>query len=429
MSKGKVHVVSKQNNKDHSTVSYDLGSRKDQLPLGPNSVRVRTALISLTSNNLTYARLGDFLGWWSTFPLPRTLPAPFNDPQDYGIVPAWGFGHIISSNIANLQPGSLLWGFWPTSGAPFDLELKSSEPPGSWQETSEHRKHLMTLYNVYRPQSLSTADLESLPQEELDTLAFQANVGAVSVAGIALSQYVLGPDPIHPAGDGGWTAADADVSEAVVIALSAGDRTARTFIDAFLHERERSLKPLGLLAVTAGVSADLVAGAEYPSMTIGYAESSSEDMMAWVEGLKPRRVVIADFGARGNALQDLLAALEKRMPEIETMVIAIGGEAKIYSQEELERLVQNSQAMSKEAGWVRMNTSPLLDAAAAKLGAEKVHQHLGDVWERFVERGGLRGLGLVWGEGIEGEKGIEGRWEKLCTPGRVAGEECLVYEV
>lgn len=55
-----VHVVSKKDNQQHATftISTPLGK------LAESSVRIRTQLISLTSNNLSYARMGGLLRWY-----------------------------------------------------------------------------------------------------------------------------------------------------------------------------------------------------------------------------------------------------------------------------------------------------------------------------------------------------------------------------
>jgi hypothetical protein len=55
-----VHVISKTDNSQHVTVTLEnhgLGQLED------NSIRVKTSYISLTSNNLSYARGGALLGW------------------------------------------------------------------------------------------------------------------------------------------------------------------------------------------------------------------------------------------------------------------------------------------------------------------------------------------------------------------------------
>lgn len=60
----KIHVISKSNNADHATVSLEESSYPEPKELGPDCVRVRPVVISLTSNNLSYARLGDVLHWY-----------------------------------------------------------------------------------------------------------------------------------------------------------------------------------------------------------------------------------------------------------------------------------------------------------------------------------------------------------------------------
>jgi hypothetical protein len=55
-----VHVVSKLDNSQHS--SFDVQSIP-QAALPESSVRLRPLLISLSSNNLSYARMGELLRW------------------------------------------------------------------------------------------------------------------------------------------------------------------------------------------------------------------------------------------------------------------------------------------------------------------------------------------------------------------------------
>ena len=56
-----VHVVSKLDNNQHAT--FTLPEALAPTKLAASSVRVKTQLISLTSNNLSYAALGDALKW------------------------------------------------------------------------------------------------------------------------------------------------------------------------------------------------------------------------------------------------------------------------------------------------------------------------------------------------------------------------------
>lgn len=56
------HVVSKSNIRDHATFTVD-NDYLEHRQLSPNGVRVQPVVISLTSNNLSYARLGEMLHW------------------------------------------------------------------------------------------------------------------------------------------------------------------------------------------------------------------------------------------------------------------------------------------------------------------------------------------------------------------------------
>ena len=58
------HIVSKSDNRVHATFSVDKSTYPELKHLSPGSVRVQPVVISLTSNNLSYARLGEMLHWY-----------------------------------------------------------------------------------------------------------------------------------------------------------------------------------------------------------------------------------------------------------------------------------------------------------------------------------------------------------------------------
>ena len=71
-----VHVVSKVDNEQHATFTLQTPS-SPAVELSPSSIRVRTLLVSLTSNNLSYARGGHFLHWCVIPTLHRTCKRHF----------------------------------------------------------------------------------------------------------------------------------------------------------------------------------------------------------------------------------------------------------------------------------------------------------------------------------------------------------------
>lgn len=227
-----IHVVSKSNNTEHVTVSLSqaLG------PLPPSSIRVKPQIVSLTSNNLSYARGGHFLRWWDTYPIPSNSPAPYNDPSAWGIVPAWGYS-IVLEITTSLRPSTRLWGFWPTGNTPIDLTLTPGQLDSKWIETSPHRQVLMPLYNRY-----FVTD-----EQDKERMGWLSVFNGIWRAGYLLSEYVLNPlQPIHPLGVSAglpWTAKDADLSSALVIALGASTKTARSLTYNFA--RRSTNLPLG----------------------------------------------------------------------------------------------------------------------------------------------------------------------------------------
>ena len=65
-------------------------------PLGEGEALIRVDAFALTSNNLTYALMGDRLGYWELFP----ASAP------WGRIPAWGYGTVAQSNAADVAEGA-----------------------------------------------------------------------------------------------------------------------------------------------------------------------------------------------------------------------------------------------------------------------------------------------------------------------------------
>lgn len=63
-----IHVVSKTDNRQHTVVNIPL-SLNQTLPA--SSLRAQPILLGLTSNNLSYARGGDLLHWYSDAVLRR----------------------------------------------------------------------------------------------------------------------------------------------------------------------------------------------------------------------------------------------------------------------------------------------------------------------------------------------------------------------
>ncbi|KAF2174081.1 hypothetical protein M409DRAFT_16354 [Zasmidium cellare ATCC 36951] len=418
-----IHVVKKDNITEHATVpiSYSTPSLED------GSILIRSALVSLTANNLSYAHLGAVLNWWDAYTVPSSLPAPYSDDSQYGIVPVWGYAEILESKISGLTPGQILFGFWPSHDLPVALRLKSADDcPGHFIEITDSRQNLMNLYNRYilRPDITPSSVSASTPQT--DSLAWQS---IFLGAGRYISRYVFGSPPIHPGlGSLPWTAEDADMSQAVIVSLSASGKTARVFQDALVGEREDKDGPLGWIGVTAGNGKGLIPQTKrFETKIVGYEDITSETLMRWIEGLKPKRLIIIDFASRGTSLQTLMTTLQSTpsLGSLPLTIIGVGSESKPHKPSDVTATLQSRAKMPNR---VQMNMSGIRDRAIELLGAEKVFREGQKYWEGFMKRGGVEGMRLEWGSGIGGNEGIEGGWTRLCEQA-VPSDVGMVFRV
>ncbi|EKV04415.1 hypothetical protein Pdw03_5209 [Penicillium digitatum] len=438
-----VHVVSKLDNRQHASFDLDIPAQRER---SDSSVSIRTQLISLTSNNLTYARMGGLLRWWDAYPVSEDYPAPYNDPSAWGIVPAWGYATVEETTIPELPKGTLLYGFWPTTSTLTDLKLKRGSPEGHWIETSDHRQQLMPLYNRYTvaPTSNSISDLTTAlnplsdsAQNELDRLAW-TTLFIGGLAGFVLSEYVFSSDPnqppIHPLGNQAglqWTLSDGDLSSAVVVNLAASTKTARVF-SSYVSRKPNGSAPLGLLQVTSAVSrieeADRIFSTSVPSKVVGYGTVGSRESAEWLASWKPSKIVIMDFGGRGNSLHDTLSLIKNHaeLQSCKVVTVQVGSEQKVYSTEETIA----GRAAVAELGKVLFNTSGVQDTILESVGAEAYFATKSAQWEKWLDVRHLSepGMKIVFGSGVSGAGGVEGGWERLCH-GQVGAEEGLVYKV
>lgn len=106
-------------------------------PLAPGAARLKLDLFALTSNNVTYAAMGEgMLGYWDFFPA----------PQGYGKVPVWGFATVIDSNAPDIAVGARYYGYYPLAEM---LDVIPKKTATGFIDTAPHRAAKAVLYNVY----------------------------------------------------------------------------------------------------------------------------------------------------------------------------------------------------------------------------------------------------------------------------------------
>ncbi len=93
---------------------------------------------ALTANNITYAVVGDSIGYWKFFP----------STPGWGIVPVWGFATVVESQCGAIAVGEQIWGFLPMAShlvlTPDAVNL------GGFVDSTAHRRDLPEVYNRYQ---------------------------------------------------------------------------------------------------------------------------------------------------------------------------------------------------------------------------------------------------------------------------------------
>lgn len=116
-----------------------------QAPLAPGAARLKLDLFALTSNNVTYAAMGEgMLGYWDFFPA----------PEGFGKVPVWGFGTVTDSNAPDIAVGSRFYGYYPLAET---LDVMPRKTATGFVDTASHRAPKAALYNVYTDANVDPA--------------------------------------------------------------------------------------------------------------------------------------------------------------------------------------------------------------------------------------------------------------------------------
>jgi hypothetical protein len=426
-----VHIVSKPNHADQHLVEISPST----LPvLARSSIRVRSTIIGLTANNLSYARNGSIFHWWFAYPVQHNFPAPFNDLTQYGIVPAWGFATVLESSVPSIKPETLIFGLWPLSTLPVDLQLTPAKLPGHWWETSEHRQKMMPLYNRYMVDGRKPTFLADEQDPQTIDLGWEAATRVLWSCGHLLNCFVFpgnsGIKPVHPLVEQlPWSQEDADLSTTLLISLSASTKTGLSVADQFIHNRPSAVGPVGFLAVAS--KADKTAlgldGAPFPKKAVTYAQASEADTKTWVQSLmeteKLTRALIMDFGGRGESLKrihDMLTGLD-----LSVTTLAVGSEPKLYTPQQLAESRAEFERLKK----VQSNASGQRSSAMAQIGEDRYFKEMFEEWGKFRGRGGFPGMVLKWGDGMVGKDGIEGAWKRLCDGTASVGGENMVFRL
>ena len=166
--------------------------------LEPGEVRLSVERFGVTSNNVTYAYLGEAANYWDAFPA----------PAGWGRVPAWGFATVEASRHPDHAEGTRVFGLVPMSTR---LTVSPEPAHGGFSDSAPHRRRMIPFYRRYRvvgpgdaldgirtifrplfPTSLLLADVVSGKAAELDARVTVLVTSASSKTALGLAHALSG---------------------------------------------------------------------------------------------------------------------------------------------------------------------------------------------------------------------------------------------
>jgi hypothetical protein len=404
-----VHILDREDYSKHRLVTLP----SDTLPpLASSSLRFQSKILGLTTNNLTYAKLGFLMGWWDVYPLPPNTPEPYNDPSKYGRISAWGYAEILDSTVDGIPVGKLMFGYLPISTLPEDVRVEQTSLKDQIMVTSPHRQNVWKVYNRYQITS-PLAELEAT--KTADSLGWDALMQVLFSTAYNLSAYGFAWDEknlIHPSGNGEWTLEDAKLDNSTVICLSASGKTGASFAHQLRHNRPKEHQPQTIIGVCSSASKATTEKSGFYDTVHTYDDA--EAVKQFIESNNTRRVVLLDFGARSGAAKlwtETLSSLS-----IPFTFVGVGGETKPMKPEDLAKM------MAQLPNRIRTNANELREKGLA-VGGDEYMKTFYEKYDEFKAAGAIPGVELKWSEGMEGWK--EG-WERLCKDEARADEGLVI---
>ncbi|KAJ7434785.1 hypothetical protein B0H11DRAFT_1887621 [Mycena galericulata] len=405
--------------KSHFTKQH-LVSLPDAYPLPPltaDSIRIVSRLISITSNNFTYARLGHLLGWWDVWAQPPSLPAPYDDGSKFGRVSAWGYAEVLESTHPGVPAGTQLYGYLPIGTLPEDLHIAPTEVASHYVEVSPRRNHLWPIYNRYI----------AYPPIQLPTKtgrAWDALMRVLFETSYVTNRYAFawaGGAPVHPSGPSlAWTPHDASVADAIVVLLAPSGKTALALAHQLRHARPTAVAPRRVIGVGSASSRAFTRGTGLFDDVLLYDDFAARDLAQQLGIAESNtKIVLVEFGARGEAALSWFRALQALSPT-ETRAVIVGSDPAAPGRSTLAALTADPNS-----GVVQLSVDMLRTGAMRADGAARYFAELEAGWAAFKDGGAVAGVGLKWGEGMEAVK--EG-WDRLAE-GKYGPDVGLVFEL
>ncbi|RFU27979.1 hypothetical protein B7463_g8360, partial [Scytalidium lignicola] len=359
----------------------------------------KSDIIWLSVNNTTYAKIGALrstTGWWDIYPLPPNTPPELADASKYGRISAWGFGRVIESTCSDAPVSSMVWGYLPIGTLPVDLTIETGSLTREVVDVSSHRTTVLPLYNsylVYSPTDISNTSK--------DFKGWTAVLWIPFITAWLLNRNVFAWDEellVPPSSQVlSWTMKDANLSEAVIILLSASSKTAVMIAQQLREARPLGSRPKKIVGVTSSTSHLFAQATGFYDIVVDYNEAQKVTNLADMFSIhKSTKVSLLNCGARGDAHQIWYNTLQPYAESMQTVLIGFRPEIE-PPEVVLGQLTKNTD-MSGQV----LSTADVVEGATLKDSSWLDHSTAS--FKEFLAKGNVPGLSLQWGQGMDDVK-------------------------
>lgn len=217
----------------------------------------------LSSNNITYAVIGEKYKYWNFFP----------QDSPFGAIPVWAFLSVIESKHPTIKVGERFFGFSPMTNF-FKVSVGNHTPHG-FSDVASHRTELIAPYNYY-------------------THIHKQYDGAIEEEDFSLMTRITFPTSFLI---NNFLEEEAFFSAKQIILTSASSKTALGL--AFLLKKHQNKYGKEIVGLTSSKNKKMVTKSEFYDKVISYSDLKNE--------LQKKDSVVLDFS--GNS--DLLTQLNK----------------------------------------------------------------------------------------------------------------------
>jgi hypothetical protein len=150
-------------------------------PLPPGALRVRIDRFGLSTNNVTYAALGEAFHYNKFFPAPAGV-----DQDEWVGLPVWGLATVIESQAPGIAEGAGIYGFLPAASHA-TLQPARDTTTGFCVE----RPHIPPEFSIYHQYALADRDPFHLPGQDDLVVVFRP----LFLTGLLLADWMAVHDP------------------------------------------------------------------------------------------------------------------------------------------------------------------------------------------------------------------------------------------